>query len=438
MRVTMIGAGYVGLVSGACFSEFGHHVSCVDRDKHKIDALRVGKIPIFEPGLPGLVERNLKAGRLEFITELAPAVAEADAIFIAVGTPSRRGDGQADLTYVLDAAREIAINLRSGALVVTKSTVPVGTGRKVARLIAEIRPALDFDIASNPEFLREGSAVEDFLRPDRVVCGVETDRAQETMRALYQPLFLNETPVVFATLEEAELIKYAANAFLATKVAFINEIADMCEKLDADVQHVARALGMDRRIGGKFLHAGPGFGGSCFPKDTRALAGMAHEAGAAISIVEAVIASNQRRKKGLAARVIGAMGGAVKDQTVGVLGLTFKPNTDDMRDSPSLDLVPALQAAGARIKAFDPEGMSAAKKLMPDVEWCMNADAALEDADCGVIVTEWNQFRAFDLAHIKSIMRRPLIVDLRSIYRPSEMAQAGIEYFSIGRPGWNA
>jgi UDPglucose 6-dehydrogenase len=437
MRVTMIGAGYVGLVSGACFSEFGHHVSCVDRDGQKIDALRAGQIPIFEPGLPALVERNLKAGRLEFVTELPPAVAGADAIFIAVGTPSRRGDGQADLTYVLEAAREIAVSLRPGALVVTKSTVPVGTGRKVAKAIADIRPELDFDIASNPEFLREGSAVEDFLRPDRVICGVESNRAQEAMRALYQPLFLNETPVLFVTLEEAELIKYAANAFLATKVAFINEIADLCEKLGVDVQHVARALGMDRRIGAKFLHAGPGFGGSCFPKDTRALAGMAVEAGAAASIVEAVVASNERRKKGLGLRVIGAMG-VVKGKTVGVLGLTFKPNTDDMRDSPSLDLVPALQAAGARIKAFDPEGMAAAKKLLPDVEWCLNADAALQDADCGVIVTEWNQFRALDLAHIKSIMRHPLIVDLRSVYRPSEMAQAGIEYFSIGRPGWKS
>jgi UDPglucose 6-dehydrogenase len=438
MRVAMIGTGYVGLVSGACFSEFGVEVACVDKNGGKIADLRQGKMPIYEPGLDELVARNVQAGRLSFSTDLAAAVKGADAVFVAVGTPSRRGDGHADLSYVYAAAREVAAALTGYAVIVTKSTVPVGTGREVERIVREARPNADFDVVSNPEFLREGSAIGDFMRPDRVVIGAETERARELMRRLYRPLYLIETPIIFTTLETAELIKYAANTFLATKITFINEIADLCEKVGADVQDVARGIGLDGRIGRKFLHAGPGYGGSCFPKDTLALVRTAEAAGSPIRIVETVVAVNERRKKAMAARVVAACGGSVKGATIAVLGLTFKPNTDDMRDSPSLEIVPALQKAGARVRAYDPEGMKEAKALLPGVEWCRDAYDALQNADAGVIVTEWNQFRALDLARLRQIMKRPVLVDLRNIYRPDEMAAAGIAYHSIGRPPANA
>ncbi len=434
MRVAMIGTGYVGLVSGACFSEFGVEVACVDKNGGKIADLRQGKMPIYEPGLEDLVARNVKAGRLSFSTDLPGAVKGADAIFIAVGTPSRRGDGHADLSYVYDAAREVAAALTGYAVIVTKSTVPVGTGREVERIVRAARPDANFDVVSNPEFLREGSAIGDFMRPDRVVIGAEAERAREVMRRLYRPLYLIETPIIFTALETAELIKYAANTFLATKITFINEIADLCEKVGADVQDVARGIGLDGRIGRKFLHAGPGYGGSCFPKDTLALVRTAESAGSPIRIVETVVAANERRKKAMAARVIAACGGSVQGATVAVLGLTFKPNTDDMRDSPSLDIVPALQKAGAKIRAYDPEGMKEAKALLSDVEWCRDSYDALQGADAGVIVTEWNQFRALDLPRVRQIMKRPLLVDLRNIYRPDEVAAVGIAYHSIGRP----
>jgi UDPglucose 6-dehydrogenase len=433
MRVAMIGTGYVGLVSGACFSEFGVEVVCVDKNGGKIEDLHRGKMPIFEPGLEDLVARNVKAGRLSFSTDLAGAVKGADAVFIAVGTPSRRGDGHADLSYVYDAAREIAAALEDYTAVVTKSTVPVGTGREVERIIRAARPDADFDVVSNPEFLREGSAIGDFMRPDRVVIGANGERARDLMRRLYRPLYLIETPIIFTTLETAELIKYAANTFLATKITFINEIADLCEKVGADIQDVAKGIGLDGRIGRKFLHAGPGYGGSCFPKDTLALVRTAEAAGSPIRIVETVVAANERRKKAMAGRVIAACGGSVKGLTIAVLGLTFKPNTDDMRDSPSLDIVPALQKAGARVRAYDPEGMKEAQALLANVEWCQDSYDALQGADAGVIVTEWNQFRALDLPRLRQIMKRPLLVDLRNIYRPDEVAAAGITYHSIGR-----
>jgi UDPglucose 6-dehydrogenase len=434
MRVAMIGTGYVGLVSGACFSEFGVEVVCVDKNGGKIADLRQGKMPIYEPGLDDLVARNVKAGRLSFSTDLAAAVKGADAVFIAVGTPSRRGDGHADLSYVYDAAREVAAALTGYAVIVTKSTVPVGTGREVERIVHQARPDADFDVVSNPEFLREGSAIGDFMRPDRVVIGAEAERAREVMRRLYRPLYLIETPIIFTTLETAELIKYAANTFLATKITFINEIADLCEKVGADVQDVARGIGLDGRIGRKFLHAGPGYGGSCFPKDTLALVRTAEAAGSPIRIVETVLAANERRKKAMAGRVIAACGGSVQGATIAVLGLTFKPNTDDMRDSPSLEIVPALQKAGAHIRAYDPEGMREAKSLLPGVDWREDAYDTLQGADAAVIVTEWNQFRALDLPRVRKIMKRPLLVDLRNIYRPDEAAAAGIAYHSIGRP----
>jgi UDPglucose 6-dehydrogenase len=434
MRVAMIGTGYVGLVSGACFSEFGIEVSCVDRLADRIEALRQGGIPIYEPGLKALVENNVEAGRLSFSTDLAAAVRDAEAVFIAVGTPSRRGDGHADLTFVYEAAREIAAALNGYTVIVTKSTVPVGTGREVERIIRELRPNADFDVASNPEFLREGSAIEDFMRPDRVVVGVSSDRAQAVMRDVYRPLFLNETPVVFTGLETAELIKYAANAFLATKITFINEMADLCEKVGADVSEVARAIGLDGRIGRKFLHAGPGFGGSCFPKDTLALVHTARDVGAPSRIVEAVAEVNVARKKAMAGRVVEACGGSVAGKTIAILGLTFKPNTDDMREAPSLDIVPALQAAGASIRAFDPEGMDEAKKTLSDVVWCEDAYQTMDNADALVIVTEWNAFRALNLKRMKSRLKSPVIVDLRNIYRPKDMAAAGFDYHSIGRP----
>jgi UDPglucose 6-dehydrogenase len=434
MRIAMIGTGYVGLVSGACFSEFGVHVTCVDTDAGKIAGLKQGKVPIYEPGLEALVANNMRAGRLEFATELKPAVAEADAVFIAVGTPSRRGDGHADLTYVQAAAKEIALALTRYTVVVTKSTVPVGTGRAVAGIIRAARPDAQFDVASNPEFLREGSAIGDFMRPDRVVIGADTTRAREVMRALYRPLYLIETPIVFTGLETAELIKYAANSFLAAKITFINEIADLCEKVGADVHDVARGMGLDGRIGRKFLHPGPGYGGSCFPKDTLALAKIAQDAGAPLRLVEATAAVNAARKKAMAGRVIQACGGSVKGLTVAVLGLTFKPNTDDMREAPSLELVPALQAAGAAVRVFDPEGMNEARKLLGGVAWCESAYDAMTGADCLVVLTEWNQFRALDVGRMRQLLRRKLVVDLRNVYSPADMAAAGFDYHCIGRP----
>jgi UDPglucose 6-dehydrogenase len=433
MRVAMIGTGYVGLVSGACFSEFGHHVVCVDKDSERIAMIGRHEMPIFEPGLKFLVERNIAAGRLTFTTKLAESVKGAQALFIAVGTPSRRGDGEADLSYVFAAAAEIAPFLDDRAVVITKSTVPVGTGREVRRVIAAARPTLQFEVVSNPEFLREGSAIEDFMRPDRVVCGAESRRAREVMRALYRPLFLNETPVLFTSLEAAELIKYASNAFLAAKITFINEMADFCEKVGVNVQDVARGIGLDRRIGPKFLHAGPGFGGSCFPKDARALVGMAQRVAAPSRLIETVLAVNEQRKRAMARRVIAAAGGSMQGKTVAVLGVTFKPNTDDMRESPSLDIVPALQAAGAAIRAYDPEGMDEARKLLPGVVWCKDTYDAMTGADLAVIITEWNQFRALDLARVKGLLKQPVMVDFRNIYRPVDVAAAGIEYHSLGQ-----
>ncbi len=434
MKVTMVGTGYVGLVSGACFSEFGHEVICIDKESSKIEQLSQGKIPIYEPGLDELVERNVQYNRLSFSTDLKSAVHGSDAVFIAVGTPTRRGDGHADLQYVFAAAEEVASALNGYTVVVTKSTVPVGTGREVKRIIQAARPDADFDIASNPEFLREGSAIEDFLRPNRVVCGVETDRAKAIMRELYRPLFLSETPVMFTTLETSELIKYAANAFLATKITFINEMADLCEKVGADVQQVARGIGLDQRIGGKFLHAGPGFGGSCFPKDTLALLRIAETAQSDVSIVRSVVEANDRRKRQMHERIIAACGGSVKGKTIGILGLTFKPNTDDMRDSPSLDIVKGLTAAGATVKAYDPEGMEEAAKLMSGVTFCPDAYKALEGADAFAIVTEWNAFRALDLRKAGNLLKSKIMIDLRNIYDPKEVAAAGFAYHSIGRP----
>ena len=433
MRIAMIGTGYVGLVSGACFSEFGVSVTCVDKDASKIERLRRGEIPIYEPGLDQIVDSNVRAGRLGFATDLAAAVAGADAVFIAVGTPSRRGDGHADLSYVFGAAEEIARALTGYAVVVTKSTVPVGTGRKVAEIIRKTRPDAQFDVVSNPEFLREGSAIQDFMRPDRVVIGTESERAREIMRELYRPLYLIETPLLFTTVETAELTKYAANSFLATKISFINEIADLCEAVGADVQDVAKGIGLDGRIGRKFLHAGPGYGGSCFPKDCLALVRTAQEAGAPISLVETTVKVNDMRKERMAARVIRACGGSVERKTIAVLGLTFKPNTDDMRDSPSLTIVPALQRVGATVRAFDPEGMEEAKKLLDGVQFCSGAYDAMDGADALVIVTEWNEFRALDLKRVKALLRSPTVIDLRNIYKPADMAEAGFYYFSIGR-----
>ncbi|HLF59147.1 MAG TPA: UDP-glucose/GDP-mannose dehydrogenase family protein [Alphaproteobacteria bacterium] len=433
MRIAMIGTGYVGLVSGACFSEFGVEVICVDKDADKIARLSRGEMPIFEPGLETLVAANMRAGRLSFTTELAPAVAEAAAVFIAVGTPSRRGDGHADLTYVFAAAEEVAAALRGYTVVVDKSTVPVGTAREVERRIRAARPDAEVDVVSNPEFLREGSAINDFMRPDRVVIGADTERAREVMRLLYRPLYLIETPILFTGRETAELIKYAANAFLATKITFINEIADLCEKVGADVHDVARGIGLDGRIGRKFLHPGPGFGGSCFPKDTKALVRIARDAQTPLNIVESVVAANDARKKHMAERIIGALPGAPKGRTVAVLGLTFKPNTDDMRDAPSLEIVPALQRAGVTVRAFDPEGMNEAKKLMDGVVWCDNAYAAMDGADALAILTEWNEFRALDPARMKELLRKPVIVDLRNIYDPRAMTEAGFDYHCVGR-----
>jgi UDPglucose 6-dehydrogenase len=434
MRIAMIGSGYVGLVSGACFSEFGVDVVCVDTNAERIAQLRRTEIPIYEPGLDTLVAKNAAAGRLTFTTDLVTAVDGADAVFIAVGTPSRRGDGHADLSYVHAAARDVARALRHYTVVVTKSTVPVGTGREVARIIREERPDLDFDVASNPEFLREGSAITDFMLPDRVVIGVETERAKRVMTDLYRPLYRIERPVVTTAIETAELIKYAANSFLAMKITFINEVADLCEKVGADVHDVARAIGLDQRIGGKFLHPGPGYGGSCFPKDTRAFARTARDAGAPQTLIEQVVDVNERRKSAMAIRIVAAFGGSVAGRTVAVLGLAFKQNTDDMREAPSLTIVPALTAAGAVIRAYDPAAMTEAARIMPDLVYCASAYEAVAGADGAVVLTEWNEFRALDLDRMRAAMRGDVVVDLRNLYRPSDMAAAGFRYQCIGRP----
>ena len=433
MRVAMIGTGYVGLVSGACFADFGHVVTCVDKDPSKIERLERGEIPIFEPGLDDLVARNVTDGRLSFALDGAEAIRSADAVFIAVGTPSRRGDGHADLSYVYAAAEEIAGLIEGFTVVVTKSTVPVGTGDEIERIIRARRPDADFAVVSNPEFLREGAAIEDFKRPDRVVVGTDDERAREVMRELYRPLNLNETPILFTGRRTSELIKYAANAFLAMKITFINEMADLCEKVGADVQQVARGIGLDNRIGSKFLHAGPGYGGSCFPKDTLALVRTASDAGAPVRLIETTVEINDARKKAMAARVAEALGGDLAGKTVALLGLTFKPNTDDMRDAPSLDVAPTLQAMGATVQAFDPEGMEEAAKLLDGVIFRDGPYEAVEGADAVVILTEWNQFRALDLDRVRTLLRQPVMVDLRNIYRPEDVRARGFRYSSIGR-----
>jgi UDPglucose 6-dehydrogenase len=434
MRVAMIGTGYVGLVSGACFADFGHEVTCIDKDASKIERLKQGIMPIYEPGLDQLVAANVREGRLFFAVEAAEAVREADAVFIAVGTPSRRGDGHADLSYVYGAAEEVADMVDGFTVLVTKSTVPVGTGDEIERIVRRRRPKADVAVVSNPEFLREGAAINDFKRPDRVVVGTEDERAREVMRALYRPLYLNETPILFTGRRTSELIKYAANAFLAMKITFINEMADLCEAVGADVQEVARGIGLDNRIGSKFLHAGPGYGGSCFPKDTLALVRTAADFGAPTRLVETTVAVNDARKKKMAARIAAAAGGDVSGKTVGILGLTFKPDTDDMRDSPALDIVPALQGMGAAVQAYDPEGMHEAGRMLQGVEFREGPYEAAEGADVLVILTEWNAFRALDLDRIQMLMAAPVIVDLRNVYDPEEMSEAGFTYASVGRP----
>jgi UDPglucose 6-dehydrogenase len=432
MRVAMIGTGYVGLVSGACFADFGHVVTCVDKDAGKVAALTRGEIPIHEPGLDELVERNAAAKRLSFTTDLAAAVGNAEAVFIAVGTPSRRGDGHADLTYVYEAAREIAGALKGFMVIITKSTVPVGTGDEVERIIRETAPKAEFAVVSNPEFLREGAAIRDFKLPDRVVVGAEDERARAVMTELYRPLFINRNPVMFTDRRTAELIKYAANAFLATKIAFINEVADLAEKVGADVQEIARGIGLDNRIGAKFLHAGPGFGGSCFPKDTVALLKTGQDNAAPLRIVEAVVAANDQRKRAMA-RKVSALAGELRGKTVAVLGLTFKPNTDDMRESPSIPLITALQDLGATVRAYDPAGMAQAKEMLKGVTFCDNEYDCAKGVSALVIVTEWEQFRALDFARLKKDMAEPVLVDLRNVYRPDEMARHGFKYESVGR-----
>ena len=432
MRVVMIGTGYVGLVSGACFADFGHEVICVDKDSSKIDNLKKGIMPIYEPGLDVLVENNVKAGRLTFITEPEQAIKNADIVFVAVGTPARRGDGHADLSYVYEAAKEIAEYIDGYTVVVTKSTVPVGTGDEVEAIINKTRSGLDFDVASNPEFLREGAAINDFKHPDRIVVGADSERAFAAMNELYRPLYLNETPLVKTERRTAELIKYAGNAFLAVKISFINQISDLCDAAGANVQQVAKGIGLDKRIGSKFLHAGPGYGGSCFPKDTLALSKTAHDYNVPITIVDTVIEINARRKEAMVERIVNACGGSVKGKTIAILGLTFKPNTDDMRDSPSLVIVPGLQEKGATIRAYDPEGMKEAAHLLEGVKFCSGPYDCMETADAAVILTEWDQFRALDLDRVANVLSSPILIDLRNIYPLDEVQ--GLDYHSIGRP----
>jgi len=433
MRIAMIGTGYVGLVSGTCFAEFGHTVICVDKDESKIEKLKNGEIPIYEPGLKPLLQRQIDANRIEFTTDLKEAVKDAEAVFIAVGTPSRRYGRDADMKYVHAAAREIAHEIQGYTVIVNKSTVPVGTAREVEAIIREENPDADFDVASNPEFLREGAAIDDFMRPDRVVVGTSSERAQEVMREVYRPLFINETPILFSKRETAEVIKYAANAFLATKITFINEIADLCEHVGADVQQVAKGIGIDGRIGSKFLHAGPGYGGSCFPKDTLALTRAGQKHGAPQRIVEAVISVNEDRKARMADKIIAAAGGDVRGKKIGILGVAFKPKTDDMRDAPSLTIIPILQQEGAEVTAHDPEAMETAAKMLDDVTWAENPYDAAKDADILVIITEWNEFRALDLGKIKVEMRGNVLVDLRNVYKNADIKGHGFTYHSIGR-----
>ncbi len=433
MKIAMVGSGYVGLVSGACFADFGHDVVCVDKDHDKVELLNRGSVPIYEPGLSELVAKATREKRLTFTTDLAGAMQGVEAVFIAVGTPSRRGDGYADLSYVYAAAREIAGALTSYAVIVTKSTVPVGTGDEVERIIREARPDLAFSVASNPEFLREGAAIADFKRPDRIVVGAEDQRARDVMAAIYRPLHLNQGPLMFTDRRTSELTKYAANAFLATKITFINEMADLCEEVGANVQEVARGIGLDNRIGGKFLHAGPGYGGSCFPKDTLALIKTAQDHTVSLSIVEAVERANDKRKRGMARRVIAACGGSVRGKTIAILGLTFKPNTDDMREAPSIDIIRALQDNGARIRAYDPEGMEQARQVLQDVAFASDAYGCLEGADAMCLVTEWDMFRGLDLARIKMLLRRPAVIDLRNVYSAQSMREHGLRYVGVGQ-----
>ena len=433
MKIAMIGAGYVGLVSGVCFSDFGHSVICVEKNQAKLDMLLNGEVPIYEPGLEALMQKNVAERRLEFANDMAMALRDADAVFIAVGTPARRGDGFADLTYVYDTAREIGSLISTDIVVVTKSTVPVGTNREVARIIADCNPKAAFSVASNPEFLREGSAIEDFMHPDRVVVGVENGTAEDVLRRVYRPLSLRETPLLVTDLETAELTKYAANAFLATKITFINEIANLCEATGADVQQVAKGIGLDARIGGKFLHAGPGYGGSCFPKDTQALAQSGREYNAPQTIVETVIKVNETRKSEMTQKIIAACGGSVQGKRIAVLGVTFKPNTDDMRDAPSLVIIPELQAAGASIAASDPQAKREAEKLLTDVMWVDDPYNAAEGADALVIITEWNAFRGLDLTRIAGLLSQPVFVDLRNIYQRKEVSEAGLSYTGVGK-----
>ena len=434
MRVAMIGTGYVGLVSGACFADFGHEVTCIDKDAVKIEALKDGIMPIYEPGLDVLVAANVKAGQLAFATDPAEAIRNADVVFIAVGTPTRRGDGHADLSFVHAAAEELAGLISDYTVIVTKSTVPVGTGDEVEAIIRKVNPQADFDVASNPEFLREGAAIGDFKRPDRIVVGAESDRAIATMRELYRPLYLNETPMVVTDRRTAELIKYAANAFLAVKIGFINEISDLCDAVGANVQQVARGIGLDNRIGSKFLHTGPGYGGSCFPKDTLALSRTAHESGTPVTIVDTVIAANEQRKRSMIGRIVAAAGGSVDGKVIAILGLTFKPNTDDMRDAPSLVIIPGLQALGAKIRAYDPEGMKEARKHFEGLDYCDSAYECIEGGDLAVILTEWDQFRALDLKRVAQMLADSTLVDLRNIYPLEETVGKGLNYHSIGRP----
>ena len=434
MRVAVIGSGYVGLVSGACFADLGHVVVCMDKDFGKIDALRRGEIPIFEPGLDRLVQSNVREGRLSFTTDAAEAVVGADAVFIAVGTPSRRGDGHADLSYVYAAAEEIAGLADGFTLLITKSTVPVGTGDEIEAIVRRVRPEGNIEVVSNPEFLREGAAINDFKRPDRIVVGTSDERAREVMRELYRPLFLNETPILFTDRRTSELTKYAGNAFLAMKITFINEIADLCEKVGADVQHVARGIGLDNRIGPKFLHPGPGYGGSCFPKDTLALIRTASDIGSPVTLVETTARVNGERKAAMAHKIARSMGGDLTGRIVGILGLTFKPNTDDMRDSASLVIVPALQAMGATVRGFDPEGLEEAARLLPGLATAAGPYEVAEGADALVVLTEWDQFRALDLERVRGLMRTPLMVDLRNVYAPKTVRGAGLTYVSVGRP----
>ncbi|WHO74572.1 UDP-glucose/GDP-mannose dehydrogenase family protein [Rhizobium sp. BT03] len=432
MRITMIGSGYVGLVSGVCFADFGHDVICVDKDLSKIEALREGRIPIYEPGLEQLVAENTSTGRLSFSTDVGESVRSADVVFIAVGTPSRRGDGHADLSYVYAAAREIATYVEGFTVIVTKSTVPVGTGDEVERIMRETNPAADVAVVSNPEFLREGAAIEDFKRPDRIVVGLNDDRAREAMTEVYRPLYLNQAPLVFTTRRTSELIKYAANAFLAMKITFINEIADLCERVDANVQDVSRGIGLDGRIGAKFLHAGPGYGGSCFPKDTLALAKTAQDYDAPVRLIETTISINDNRKRAMGRKVISAVGGDIRGKKIAILGLTFKPNTDDMRDSPAIAVIQTLQDAGALVVGYDPEGMENARKVIENIEYASGPYEAAAGADALVIVTEWNQFRALDFNRLKQSMRAPVLVDLRNIYRSDEVRKHGFAYTGIG------